>query len=225
MKVLLVEDERDLADVILRELRSEGFAVDHCATGTSALEALEDSTYNAVVLDIMLPGPDGISILRRLRGGANTVPVIIISARDAPEERIEGLNLGADDYLPKPFYLNELTARLRAVWRRTAGAGLSVVQVGDLRINLLTREIRRGETSIELTPREFDLLVFLAQRPGRVWSRTQILDHVWEYHFQPGTNLVDVCMRRLRNKVDLPGLTAMLETVRGVGYRMKPCEP
>jgi len=225
VKVLLVEDERDLADVILRELRSEGFAVDHCATGTSALEALEDSTYNAVVLDIMLPGPDGISILRRLRSGANTVPVIIISARDAPEERIEGLNLGADDYLPKPFYLNELTARLRPVWRRTAGNGLSVIQVGDLRINLLTREVRRGETGIELTPREFDLLVFLAQRPGRVWSRTQILDHVWEYHFQPGTNLVDVCLRRLRNKVDLPGLTPMLETVRGVGYRMKECAP
>ena len=169
----------------------------------------------------MVPGRDGLAILRTLRSQGNTVPVILATARTLPVERTEGLKLGADDYMAKPLYLDELVARLRALWRRTNARGLSVIHVDSLSINLMTREVTRGDRNIDLAPREFALLSFFAQAPGKVRTRTQILDQVWDYQFNPGTNLVDVYVRRVRAKVDGPGDTPLFETVRGVGYKMR----
>jgi two-component system, OmpR family, response regulator len=221
VRILLAEDENELAEFLVTGLRAEGFVLDHCSDGREALHLLAEHVYEAAVLDIMLPGRDGLSIIKLLRQRGNNVPVVIITARDQPEEKIEGLNLGADDYLAKPFYLEELVARLHAIWRRTAGRGLSVIGVRDLRVNLMTREVTRNERHIDLTPREFSLLVYLLQSPGRVRTRTQILDRVWDYQFNPGTNLVDVYMRRVRAKIDCPGEVPLFETVRGIGYRIR----
>jgi two-component system, OmpR family, response regulator len=178
-----------------------------------------------LVLDIMLPGRDGLSILRGLREKKITVPVILLTARSALQERVEGLNLGADDYLSKPFYMEELLARIHAVTRRATGDQLSLRQAGDLTVNLITREIRLGKEKVELTVREFSLLELLMRSPGRVFTRTQILEPVWGYDFDPQTNVVDVYIRRLRSKVDVKPDAPLIETVRGVGYRMiKPGE-
>ena len=220
MKILLVEDEKEIADFVKDGLGEQGFVVDDCDNGTTGLELARMGSYDAVVLDIMLPGRDGLSILKLLREQNNNVPVVIITARGETQERIEGLNLGADDYLAKPFYMDELIARLRAVWRRSAGEGLSVLTVADLSANLMDREVRRSEELIDMTPKEFSLLVYLMRSPGRVLTRTQILEQVWDYHFDPGTNLVDVYIRRLRNKIDVEGKVPLIHTLRGVGYKM-----
>lgn len=177
--------------------------------------------YDALVLDIMLPGRDGLSILRNLRERKMSVPVILLTARSELNERLEGLNLGADDYLTKPFYIEELIARIQAVARRASGASLSLLAVEDLTLNLLTREVVRGERKIELTAREFALLERLMRSPGRVFTRVQISEQVWNYDFDPGTNLVDVYIQRLRKKIDAEAKVKLLETIRGVGYRMK----
>jgi two-component system, OmpR family, response regulator len=168
----------------------------------------------------MLPGRDGLSILRNLRERKVAVPVILLTARSELNERIEGLNLGADDYLTKPFFIEELIARIRAVTRRVSGAVQSILSVSDLTVNLLTREVRRGTAKIELTPREFALLEHLMRSPGRVLTRVQICEQVWDYHFDPGTNLVDVYVQRLRKKIDGASGVRLLETIRGVGYRI-----
>ncbi|MGI9241127.1 MAG: response regulator transcription factor [Verrucomicrobiales bacterium] len=220
MKILLVEDEKEIADFVTEGLGEQGFAVDSCADGTEGLEMATSGDHDAIVLDIMLPGQDGLSILKSLREAKNNVPVIIITARGETEERIEGLNLGADDYLAKPFYMDELIARLRAVWRRSAGDGQGVLTMADLTANLMDREVRRGAESIDLTPKEFSLLVYLMRSPGRVLTRTQMLEQVWDYQFNPGTNLVDVYIRRLRNKIDTEGKVPLIHTLRGVGYKM-----
>ena len=178
-------------------------------------------SYDAIVLDVMLPGRSGLEILKMIRAGHNNVPVIIITARGETEDRIEGLDLGADDYLPKPFFVEELIARLRAIWRRSSEAGMSVLSVGTLSANLMKREVVRSGVQIEMTPKEFSLLAFLMRAPGRVLTRTQILEQVWGYHFDPGTNLVDVYIRRLRSKIDIEGEVPLIETLRGVGYRMQ----
>jgi two-component system, OmpR family, response regulator len=173
----------------------------------------------------MLPGRDGLSILRRLREKKINVPVILLTARSALRERVEGLNLGADDYLSKPFYIEELLARIHAVTRRASGDSMSLMQVGPLTVNLLAREVALGKDKVELTVREFSLLELLMRSPGRVFTRTQILEHVWGYDFDPQTNVVDVYVRRLRSKVDLNPNAPLIETIRGVGYRMmKPGE-
>jgi DNA-binding response OmpR family regulator len=173
----------------------------------------------------MLPGRDGLSIMRGLREEKITVPVILLTARSALQERVEGLNLGADDYLSKPFYMEELLARIHAVTRRATGDQLSLMQVGDLTVNLITREVRIGKEKVDVTVREFSLLELLMRSPGRVFTRTQILEHVWGYDFDPQTNVVDVYVRRLRSKVDVKPDAPLIETVRGVGYRMiKPGE-
>ncbi len=169
----------------------------------------------------MLPGRDGLSILRSMRKDGNRVPVIIITARGEVSERIEGLNLGADDYIAKPFYIDELTARLRSVWRRASGNGLSLLSVEDISLNLMTREVKRGDTEIFLSAREFALLEFLMRSPGRVLTRIQICEHVWDYHFDPQTNLVDVYIQRLRRKIDDGFEQNLIQTVRGVGYCIK----
>ncbi len=221
MKVLLVEDEKKISDFVTKGLKEQGFTVDLAENGDDGFYLATTQSYDVIVLDIMLPGRDGLSILKGLRAKGNNVPVIAATARSELDERLEGLNLGADDYLTKPFYIDELVARLQALHRRSTGSQLSVNQVEDLVLNLSTREVNRGERDIELTSREFNLLEYLMRSPGRVYTRTQILEHVWGYDFDPNTNLVDVCLQRLRKKVDHGEESKLIETVRGVGYRMK----
>jgi len=221
MKILVVEDERKIAGFIRQGLTEHGFTVETCGDGNEAHTLLTTRSYDAVVLDIMLPGRDGLSILKSLRARKNSVPVILLTARAEPNERVEGLNLGADDYLTKPFYIDELIARIQAVSRRASGDQLSLIQVGDLVVNLITREVKRGERLIELTAREFNLLETLIKAPGRVFTRTQLLETVWGYDFDPETNLVDVNIRRLRKKIDEDETEPLIETVRSVGYRVR----
>jgi DNA-binding response OmpR family regulator len=225
MRVLVVEDEEKIAGFVRRGLEEQGFSVDLCDRGDEAYDRIQSHPYDAVVLDIMLPGRDGLSVLRGLRQEKNPVPVILLTARSALDERVEGLNLGADDYLAKPFYVEELAARLHALMRRSAGKEQSVLRAGDLSVNLLTRDVRRGDRDVALTSREFNLLEYLMRSPGRVLTRTQIIEHVWGYHFDPNTNLVDVHIQRLRKKLDASEPNRFIETVRGVGYRFaRPAE-
>lgn len=220
MKILLVEDDRKIASFVKKGLKEQGFIVDVCANGDEGYSRAAGEAYDALVIDIMLPGRDGLSILRGLREEKNTVPVILLTARSALNERVEGLNLGADDYLCKPFYMEELLARIHAVTRRAMGEQLNMMQAGDLVVNLITREVMLGKNKIELTSREFSLLELLMRSPGRVFTRTQILEHVWGYDFDPETNVTDVYVRRLRNKVNRDPAFPFIETVRGVGYRL-----
>lgn len=221
MKILLVEDEAKIADFARKGLEEAGFIVDHADHGDDGYHLATTGSYDAIVLDIMLPGRDGLSILRQLREKKNAVPVILLTARSELNERLDGLNQGADDYLTKPFYVEELIARIHAVTRRSAGNELSVLKIDDLSVNLISREVTRGEEKVELTTREFALLTYLMRSPGRVYSRTQIHEHVWNYGFEPGTNLVDVYIQRVRKKIGSSGKDSVIETVRGVGYRMK----
>ncbi len=221
MKVLLIEDDRKISSFIRKGLREQGFVVDSCDDGDEGYLFATTQAYDVIVLDIMLPGRDGLSILRNLREQQNSVPVILLTARSALNERLEGLNLGADDYLCKPFFVEELTARIHAVSRRVSGETLNLLQHGDLVVNLINREVRVGETAIELTAREFSLLELLMRSPDRVYTRTQILENVWGYDFDPQTNVVDVYIRRLRNKINVVPGVPIIETVRGVGYRLK----
>ena len=220
MKVLLVEDDRKILSFVKKGLKEQGFLVDACDNGDEGYDLATGQVYDVLVLDIMLPGRDGLSILRGLREEKITTPVIILTARSALQERVEGLNLGADDYLSKPFYMEELLARIHAVTRRATGDQMSLMQIGHLIVNLITREVRLGKEKVELTVREFSLLELLMRSPGRVFTRTQILEHVWGYDFDPQTNVVDVYIRRLRSKVELNPDVPLIETVRGVGYRM-----
>ena len=224
MKILVVEDERKLAGFIRKGLEEHGFAVTVSHDGNEAHALARTESFDLLVLDIMLPGRDGISILKSLRDGKNTVPVILVTARSDTNERIQGLNLGADDYIAKPFFLDELLARVQAVLRRTSGEQLSVLRAGDLTVNLITRQVMRGKEELVLPPREFGLLEYLMRSPGRLFTRSQVLEHVWGYDFDPGTNLVDVCLQRLRAKIDPAGGKSLIETVRGVGYRFRKPE-
>jgi two-component system, OmpR family, response regulator len=222
MKVLLVEDEQKIRSFIEKGLLAEGFVVDSLDNGEDAYRQLLIQPYDAVVLDIMIHGRDGLSVLKGIRTKSIFTPVILVTARGALDDRLEGLNLGADDYLAKPFHIDELVARLRALYRRSHGAQSNIIRVSDLSINLATREVIRGAEVIELTPREFSLLELLARSPGRVYTRVQILESVWSYDFDPNTNLVDVYIKRVRKKVDIVE-EQLIETVRGVGYKIKKC--
>lgn len=221
MRVLVVEDEKKTASFIRNALRAEGFAVDVCEDGNDALQLAETTPYDAVVLDVMLPGLDGLSVVRRLRARRTSVPVLLLSARGAVDERVEGLDAGADDYLPKPFAVAELVARVRAMGRRGSDPRATVLRVGSLSLDTVTRVATRGPRTIELTAREYRLLEFLMQSPGRICGRMSILQKVWDYDFDPGTNLVDVYVRRLREKIDDESDQKLIHTVRGVGYVMK----
>ena len=221
MRILVVEDEKKIAGFIQRGLKECGFVVDVVHRGDEALEIILDNHFDAVVLDIMLPGRDGLSVLRILRQRANSVPVLILTARGEISEKVEGLDLGADDYLAKPFFIDELTARVRALTRRTSGENLVRYRVQDLILDLATRVARRGARRIDLTTREFSLLECLMRAPGRVFSRAQLCQHVWEYHFDPESNLVDVYINRLRRKIDDGETTKLIQTVRGAGYRIE----
>ena len=219
MKVLVVEDEKRIADFVRKGLEEQGFTIDLCHDGDEAYRIVTTQQYDAIVLDIMLPGRDGLSILKNLRRQNNAVPVILLTARSELDERLEGLGHGADDYLTKPFYVEELAARLHAIARRSSGNSLSILQTGNLSVNLVSREVKRGDEAIRLTAREFELLEYLLRSPGRVYTRTQILEHVWGYDFIPGGNLVDVHVQRLRKKLNPENRDEYIETIRGVGYR------
>ena len=221
MRILVVEDEKKTASFIRKALRAEGFAVDVCHDGEDALQLVATTPYDAIVLDIMLPGRDGLSVVRQMRERRNTTPVLLLSARGEVSERVEGLNSGADDYLPKPFALAELIARVRAMGRRAGDTRATVLQVADLTLDTVTRLARRGEAPIELTAREYRLLELLMSSEGRVCGRMTILEKVWDYDFDPGTNLVDVYVRRLREKIDAGFASRLIHTVRGVGYVLR----
>ena len=220
MRILVVEDEKKIATFVQRGLRECGFVVDLVLRGDEALEILLGNHFDCVVLDIMLPGRDGLSILRVLRERSDPVPVIILTARGGIAEKIEGLNVGADDYLAKPFSIEELAARVRALIRRSSGESIVRYRIEDLTLDLATRAVRRGSRRIDLTAREFSVLECLMRAPGRVFTRSQLCQHVWEYHFDPESNLVDVYIRRLRLKVDDGEPVKLIQTVRGIGYRM-----
>ena len=220
LRILVVEDERKIALFVQRGLKESGFVVDVVHHGDQALAVILDNHFDAVVLDIMLPGRDGLSILRALRQKSNAVPVLILTARGAISEKVEGLDLGADDYLAKPFSIDELAARLRALIRRKSGENLVRYRVQDLSLDVATRVAQRGTRRIDLTSREFGLLECLMRAPGRVFSRTQLCQQVWEYHFDPESNLVDVYIQRLRRKIDDGESSRLIQTVRGTGYRI-----
>lgn len=221
MRILVVEDDKKTGAFIAKALRAEGFAVDLLRDGDEALAAVEVTPFDAVVLDIMLIGRDGLSVVRQMRARGNHTPVLLVSARGEVNERVEGLDAGAEDYLPKPFALEELTARVRALIRRGGDSKSPVLQVGDLTLNTLTRLAHRGGREIELTTREYRLLEFLMRSAGRVCSRMMILEKVWDYHFDPGSNLVDVYIGKLREKIDSEGEARLLHSVRGEGYVLK----
>ncbi len=221
MRILVVEDERKTASFVRKALQAEGFAVDTCGNGDEALALVQSTPFDVMVLDIMLPGRDGLSVVRQLRKSQNTTPVLLLSARGEVNERVEGLDAGADDYLPKPFELAELIARVRALTRRGGENKSTLLRVADLTLDTLTREARRGGEAITLTTREYRLLEYLMRSGGRLCGRMMILEKVWDYDFDPGTNLVDVYVRRLREKIDAGAQPKLLHTVRGSGYVMK----
>jgi DNA-binding response OmpR family regulator len=221
MRVLIVEDEKKTASFIRKALQGEGFAVDVCHNGEDALAAAAGTPFDGIVLDIMLPGRDGLSVLRQLREHHNGTPVLLLSARGEVNERVDGLNAGADDYLAKPFALAELVARVRALGRRGNEPKNPVLRVADLALDTVTRQAQRAGVTIELTAREYRLLEYLMRASGRICERAAILEKVWDYHFDPGTNLVDVYVRRLREKIDDDFEPKLLHSVRSIGYVLK----
>jgi DNA-binding response OmpR family regulator len=221
MRVLVVEDEKKTAAFIRKALQAEGFAVDVCGNGDVALTAVTTTNFDGVVLDIMLPGRDGLTVLRQLRERKITTPVLLLSARGEVNERVEGLNAGADDYLPKPFVIAELVARVRALGRRGGEAKTAVLRLADLTLDTVSRRAQRGGKIFELTTREYRLLEFLMRSAGRICGRMSIIEKVWDYDFDPGTNIVDVYIKRLREKIDDGFEPKLLQTVRGIGYVMK----
>jgi two-component system OmpR family response regulator len=224
MRLLVVEDDSKMADLLRRALVRDGYAVDVVRNGTDALWAAENTKYDAIVLDAMIPPPDGFEVCGRLRAEQNWVPVLMLTARDAIGDRVSGLDAGADDDLTKPFALEELLARVRAVSRRDPGPRPTVLVVGDLRLDPATHDVHRGETSIQLTPKEFALLHHLMRQPGTVLTRTDIIDHVWDFAYDGTSNVVDVYVRYLREKIDRPFDRHDIETVPGVGYRLRADE-
>jgi two-component system OmpR family response regulator len=221
MRILIVEDDVPLAVAIRRGLRAEGLVVDVTARGEDALWMAGATEFDAIVLDLLLPGIDGFETCRRLREDGVWAPIIMLTARDAVEDRVRGLDEGADDYLTKPFSLAELLARLRALARRGAVERPPVLEVGDLRLNPATRQVWRGDTEIQLSPKEFALLETFMRRPGEVLSQFQLLEHAWSYEYENRSNVVEVYVRYLREKIDRPFGVESLETVRGAGYRLR----
>ena len=221
MRILVVEDDKKIASFVVKGLKESGFAVDHAADGENGLFMAETIAYDAAVVDRMLPKLDGLSLIQQLRAKGKQMPVLILSAKASVEDRVKGLQAGSDDYLTKPFAFSELLARMQALIRRSTQATEPTrLVVGDLTMDLLTRAVDRGGEKIELQPREFSLLEYLMRHPNRTVTKTMILEHVFDYSFDPQTNVVDVLVHRLRSKVDKD--RAMLHTIRGVGYALRP---
>ena len=222
MRILLVEDDPEIARFVLRGLKRETFAVDHAKNGEDGLHLALTENYDAAVVDIMLPRLDGLSLIRKLREAGRNTPVIILSAKRSTEEKVEGLRSGSDDYLGKPFSFTELLARIQALIRRATGTPeTTCLREGDLHMDLLKREVTRSGRSIVLQPREFAFLEYLMRNAGRVVSKTMIIEHVWDYNFEPQTNIVEVSVSRLRNKIDRDFDKPMIHTIRGAGYVVK----
>jgi DNA-binding response OmpR family regulator len=222
MRVLVAEDDQVIADFVSQGLREAGYAVDVAATGPDALRKALGGGFDAAVMDVMLPELDGLSVIEQLRAKKQQMPVLILSARHSVDDRVRGLQAGGDDYLTKPFAFAELLARVQALLRRAGGtAEPTRLVAGDLTLDLLSRRVERAGKPLDLRPREFALLEYLMRHPGRVLSKTMILSHVWGYSFDPGTNVVDVLVSRLRDKVDEGFDTKVIHTVRGAGYVLK----
>ena len=223
MRILIVEDERKISAYIKRALEEQGYAVDAAYTGREALDWAESAQYDTIILDIMLPEMDGITVCRELRAQGNRAPILMLTAYDTIDDRVTGLDAGADDYLVKPFALKELLARVRALTRRPPGAPKSpVLQIADLTLDTLTRRVKRGIKSIELTAKEYAVLECLMREPDRVLTRTQIAEHVWNYDVFNHSNVVDVYIKNLRRKIDDNTEPKLIHTVRGAGYRITP---
>lgn len=218
MRLLLVEDEKKVSDLVARALRAERYAVDVAEDGQRGWELAESYDYDLVILDLMLPRLSGAELLRRIRKKNEQVPILVLTARDATEEKVHHFEAGADDYLTKPFAFAELSMRVKALLRRGPVARSSVLRVADLEVDRFTQQVRRAGRRIELTPKEYALLEYLAANPGRVFSRTMIIEHVWDQSFEGLNNIVDVYVRHLRRKIDDPFPTKLIRTVRGVGY-------
>lgn len=225
MRVLIVDDDAKLAGIVRRGLRVHGWSADIAGTGEDALWMAAATGYGAIVLDLMLPGLDGVATCRALRHRGVATPVLMLTARTAVGDRVAGLDAGADDYLAKPFAFDELMARLRALARRTVPDRSPVLVVGDLWLDPAAREVRRGGAPVALTPKEFALLEALMARPGQVLSRLQLLEHAWDHAFEHRSNVIDVHMRALRDKIDRPFGVVSIETVRGAGYRLRASPP
>jgi len=225
MRVLVVEDEVRTAALLRRGLSEAGYSVDVAVDGPDAVWRASEFSYDAVVLDVMLPGYDGLEVCRRLRGRGRWAPVLMLTARDDLAARVRGLDSGADDYLAKPFSFDELFDRLRALIRRGAPERPTLVQCGDLRLDPATRRVWRGDIELALSPKEFALLELFLRHPGHVLTRTRILEHVWDFSYDGGSNVVDQYVGYLRRKIDRPFGVTQLETVRGVGYRLRDAPP
>ncbi|TFG61030.1 MAG: response regulator transcription factor [Spirochaetales bacterium] len=222
MRLLIIEDDEQIAGFVIKGLKQAGYAVDHASDGNEGLAMAETTPYDALIIDIMLPGRDGYSIIRSLRQKGTATPVLILSALGSLDDKLEGFKAGTDDYLTKPFSFAELQARLLALLKRFArGQGQNSLQAGGLSMDLLGRRVSRGGMEIELQPREFALLEYLMRNAGNVVSKTMIMEHVWDYHFDPQTNVVDVLVHRLRSKIDKDFPDKLIHTVRGVGYVLK----
>ena len=221
MRILVVEDERRLAGIIKRGLLEEGYAVDTVYDGEEAQFMAETTPYDLIILDIMLPAKDGLAVCRELRTKKINTPILMLTAKDSIEDRVAGLDCGADDYLVKPFAFRELLARLRALLRREAATKTSKLQIGDLLLNTMTREAWRGERKIELTAKEYSILEFFMRHPNMVVTRTMIEENAWDYEYDSTSNVIDVYVRRLRRKIDDEGKESLIQTMRGAGYRMR----
>ncbi|HWX22324.1 MAG TPA: response regulator transcription factor [Candidatus Binatia bacterium] len=223
MRILVVEDDKKIASFIVNGLKQSGYAADHALDGEDGLIRAQTINYDAAVVDLMLPKLDGLSLIRQLRAGSIRTPVLILSAKASVDDRVRGLQAGGDDYLTKPFAFSELQARIQALIRRATQAPEPTrLRVGDLTLDLLTREVHRSDEAIDLQPREFALLEYLMRHANRPVTKTMILEHIFDYSFDPQTNVVDVLVHRLRSKVDKD--KAMLHTIRGVGYVLRPAE-
>jgi two-component system, OmpR family, response regulator len=222
MRLLVVEDDPRMAALLVRSLQREGYAVDTAANGADALWNAVENDYDTVILDAMIPAPDGFEVCRRMRAEGRWAPVLMLTARDAVPDRVRGLDAGADDYLTKPFALTELFARVRSLTRRDPLERPVILQVDDLTLDPVSRVVRRGEVEVSLSPKEFALLQELMRRPGEALSRSYLIDHVWDFAYDGGSNVVDVYIRYLRDKVDRPFGRETIRTVRGAGYRLDP---
>lgn len=221
MRILLTEDEKDLNEVIVKTLEKNGYSVDSCLDGREALYYLENTEYDAAILDIMMPGMSGIEVLKAIRSRGSTLPVLFLTARDSVSQRVEGLDAGADDYLVKPFAFDELLARIRVLLRKKSGSAQNLYQLANLKVDLTSHSVFRDDTPILLSAKEFSILEYMILNQGIVLSREKIEEHIWNYDYQGGSNLVDVYIRYLRKKIDEPFSPKLIHTVRGVGYVLK----